>query len=129
LVILQKRAIRVITKSSYKCHTAQLFFLNGILKLDQIRILQTGEFMFRYKHGLLPKTFANYFSTGSTIHSYSTRTASNYRPIFAHTNTRIFSIKIAGPTVWNKLPIDIHDAPNILLFKKRLRAHLLNLNV
>ena len=129
LIILQKRAIRLITKSPYKCHTAQLFLLNGILTIDQIRIFQTGEFMFRYRHGLLPQTFANYFNTGSTIHSYSTRTASNYRPIFAHTNTRKFSIKTAGPAVWNNLSIDIRDAPNLLLFKKRLRAHLLTLNV
>ena len=129
LIILQKRAVRIITKSDYKCHTAQLFLLHGILTLDQIRILQTGEFMFRYKHGLLPNTFTDYFKTGSATHSYSTRTASNYRPIFAHTNTRKFSIKITGPTVWNNLPADILSASHLLLFKKLLRAHLLTLNI
>lgn len=129
LIILQKRAVRVITKSYYKCHTAQLFLLHRILTLDQIRTLQTGEFMFRYKHDSLPHTFADYFSTGSATHSYSTRTASNYRPIFAHTNTRKFSIKIAGPTVWNNLPPNIQNVSHLLLFKKLLRAHLLTLNI
>ena len=129
LIILQKRAVRIITKSYYQCHTAQLFLLHGILTLDQIRVLQTGEFMFRYRHDLLPQTFTDYFNTGSATHSYSTRTASNYRPIFAHTNTRKFSIKITGPTVWNNLPANIHGVSHLLLFKKRLCAHLLTLNM
>src|SRR5688572_13673796 len=101
LITLQKRAVRIITKSYYQCHTAQLFLLHGILTLDQIRVLQTGEFMFHYRHDLLPQTFPDYFNTGSATHSYSTRTASNYRPIYAPTNTRKFSIKITGPTVSN----------------------------
>jgi Reverse transcriptase (RNA-dependent DNA polymerase) len=124
LIILQKRALRVITKSKKNSHTAELFASHGILTLDQIRILQTEEFMYRYSHDLLPRTFANYFTTGSVIHSHNTRTASAYRTIFAHTNTRKFSIKIAGPKVWNNLPTSVTSAPLVCLFKKRLRAHL-----
>ena len=117
LVTLQKRALRIVTKSEYNCHTAQLFTLHRILSLEQIRLMQTGEFMYRFKQGLLPTTFIDYFRTGSAIHSYNTRTASNYRTIFAHTNTRIFSIKISGPTVWNSLPSFIINAPTFLYLK------------
>ena len=68
-------------------HTTQLFFLHCIVTIDPIRILQTDEFMFGCRPTprlLLPYTFAGYFNPGSPIHSYSDRTTSNYRKIFAH---------------------------------------------
>jgi len=128
LIILQKRAIRLITRSCYRCHTKELFSSHHILTIEQIRVLQTGVFMFCYKHDLLPKTFADYFNLGSASHSHYTRTASNYRTIFAHTNTRKFSVKVVGPTVWNNLPADITNVPLLHLFKKRLRAYVLTLS-
>src|SRR6218665_469379 len=104
LNILQKRAIRLATKSCYGCHTKELFSLHRILTIEQIRLLQTGIFMFCYKNELLSKTFADYFNTGLASHSHYTRAASKYRSVFAHTNTRKFSVKVAGPTVSNNLP-------------------------
>lgn len=102
-----------------------MFRLNGILTLDQFQILQTSEFMFHYKHDSVPRTFADSFNTGSAPHSYSTRTTSNYRPIFAQTNNRKFSIKIAGPSVRNNLPVVIRNVTDLSLFKKLFRTHLL----
>src|SRR6218665_2437526 len=128
LIIMQKRAIRLITRFCYRCHTKELFSSYHILTIEQIRVLQTGVFMFCYKHDLLPKTFADYFNLGSASHSHYTRTASNYRTIFAHMNTRKFSIKVVGPTVWNNLPADITNVPLLHLFKKRLRALVLTLS-
>lgn len=66
LIVLQNTALRIITKS--QCHTAQIFRLglHVILTLDQIRILQSGEFTFRcILTDLSPHTFAVYFNTGS----------------------------------------------------------------
>src|SRR6218665_310137 len=119
LIILQKQTIQLITRSCYRCHTKELFFSHHILTIEQIRVLQTGVFMFCYKHDLLPNTFADYFNLGSVSHSHYTRTASKYRTIFAHTNTREFkfSVKVVGPTVWNNLPADITNVPLLHLFK------------
>src|SRR6218665_1368430 len=128
VIILQKRAVRLVTKSCYGCHTKELFSLHCILTIEQIRLLQTGIFMFCYKHDLLPKTFADYFNTGSASHSHYTRAASKYRTVFAHMNTRKFSVRVAGPTVWNNLPADITNVPFLHSFKKRLCAYVLTLN-
>ena len=49
LIILQKRAIRLIARSCYRCHTKELFSSHHILTIEQIRVLQTGVFMFCYK--------------------------------------------------------------------------------
>jgi len=83
-------------------------------------------FCYRPKHDLLPKTFADYFNFGPVSHSHYTRAASNYRTIFARTNARKFSIigLVAGPTVWNNLPMDIINMPRLHLFYKRLRAYV-----
>ena len=106
LINLQKRAARLVTKSSYGCHTKELFSLHRILTIEQIRHLQTGIFMFCYKHDFLPKTFADYFNTGSASHSHYTRAASKYRTVFAHTNTRKFSVRVAE-TVWNSFQLTL----------------------
>ena len=50
LMKLQKRAIRVITKSKYYAHTFDLFRQVRILNIVKINILQTGIFMFRDIH-------------------------------------------------------------------------------
>src|SRR6218665_1109847 len=67
LIILQKRALRLVTKSCYGCYTKDLFSLHRILTIEQIQLLKTGIFMFCCKHDLLPKTFADYFNTGLLI--------------------------------------------------------------
>ena len=79
--------------------------------------------MFCYKNDLLPRTLVDYFNTGSDSHSHIT----GQLIIFAHTNARKFSVKVAGPNVWNNLPAEIINVPLFQLFKKRLRAYALTL--
>jgi Reverse transcriptase (RNA-dependent DNA polymerase)/Endonuclease-reverse transcriptase len=124
LVTLQKRAIRIIAGVHSCEHTSPIFSALKLLNIEQIKILQVGEFMYRYDHGLLPPAFSDFFHQGTEIHSHFTRNASSYRPVYAHTNTRLFSIKSAGTTIWNKFPSHIRVASNLLLFKKMLRTFL-----
>jgi hypothetical protein len=37
----------------------------------------------------------------------------------------MFSIKCAGPSTWNDIPLAIRNLANISLFKTRLRSHLI----
>jgi len=63
LIIRQKRAVRLVTKSCHGCYTKELFSLYCVLTIEQIRLMQSGIFMFCYEHDLLPKTFADYSNT------------------------------------------------------------------
>ena len=126
LVILQKRAIRIVAGARPREHTAPLFSILKLLNIEQIKTVQIGEFLYRYEHGLLPLAFRGFFQHGTEIHSYQTRNAKAFRPVFAHTNTRLFSIKSVGTAIWNNLPKDIRDARNLHMFKKMLRLHLIN---
>ena len=57
LTILQKRAVRLITKSTFDAHTAPLFREHKLLNLSNIYKLQVGIFMFSVHNKLLPEKF------------------------------------------------------------------------
>ena len=83
LLVPQKKAIRLITKSSYRAHTAPLFKRMNILNVNSIYIMQLGQFMFQCKHNNLPPVFDDLFILNSSIHSYATRNVS----IFPYTHS------------------------------------------
>ena len=125
LVILQKRAVRYVARIPYGAHTKNKFQELNFLQIDQIRIAQTGEFMFRYDRGLLPPVFNKFFRHTSDIHSHMTRTSNLYHKPFAHTNTRLFSVRYVGASTWNEIPQSIRQLPNLCLFKRGLRHFLI----
>ena len=49
LVILRKRIIRIINKSNFKALTDSIFTDLGILKFNDIHLVQLDQFMFSYK--------------------------------------------------------------------------------
>ena len=76
-------SFRYMARVPYGAHTKSIFTELQFLRLVQIRLVQIGEFMFRYEHGLLPPTFNNFFRPSSTIHSHQTRGSNLYYKPFA----------------------------------------------
>jgi len=125
LIILQKKAIRVIAGVPKGSHTHHIFKKLNLLNLKQVRAVQIGEFVYKSQNNILPSLFHSYFIAGSQIHSHDTRNATSLRATYARTNSRVFSIKFYGPKLWNTIPLDIRLAPNIYLFKLRFKAYLI----
>ena len=125
LTILQKRALRFIAGTPYGSHTGTSFIEFKLLTVEQIRIAQVGEFMYRYEHNLLPAIYQKLFLLTSEIHSYPTRSTKLYRQPFARTNTRLFSIRFAGAKVWNDIPLWIRQLTALKIFKNQLRHYLI----
>ena len=117
---LQKRAVRAITNSDYRAHSAPLFSKLGILNINQINTFQIAKFMYCYHNNLLPPLFFNLFFTNNQIHGYSTRTANNYRVNHCRTNLKKFTILFQGPKIWNSLPVTITSLSSFPNFKKIL---------
>lgn len=70
---LQKKAVRVITKSKYNVHTTNLFRALNILKIHDIVKYKSFLFYNRYTHDLVPEYFLNMFEAHYHHHSYYTR--------------------------------------------------------
>ena len=52
IIILQKKAIRILSKVSFDSHTDPLFKEHSILTFQNIYFSQIGNFMFRFSKGL-----------------------------------------------------------------------------
>ena len=122
---LQKRAVRAITNSDYRTHTAPLFSKLEILDIFQVNTLEIVKFMFRFHNDLLPPPFLNLFMTNSQIHRYDTRTASNYRVNFCRTNIKKVTILHQGPKIWNCLPVSITSLSSFRIFKNKVLEFIL----
>jgi hypothetical protein len=121
LIISQKKAVRVVTKSPRNSHTKPLFAQFNLLNVTQLRFVQTCEFMYKYRNNLLPPSFSSYFNL--VPHNICLRNKHDYRSIYARTNTRKMSIKFQGPLSWNSLPLNIRSSSCYTRFRYSLRAH------
>ena len=75
IVILQKRALKIVSNSTYVAQTSPIFKELKLLKFHDIHLFQLGIFMFSFKNSTLPSKFNNFFLLNSQIHNYNTRNA------------------------------------------------------
>ena len=125
ILLLQKKALRVIFQTQYRSHTDILFYENNILKVKDIYFFQLGQFMFKLSKGDLPEIFSDMFSTNASVHNYPTRQRNCYHLPLTRTSLAQKSFIFSGCAYWNSLPNDIKDAPSLSTFKRKLKKVLL----
>jgi len=125
IVILQKKVIRLITNSYYLAHTNTLFKSLKMLTFHDLNKFQLGEFMYRFEKRLLPESFNAYFVYNSEVHGHNTRGRNQINIEYCRTVAKSFSVKIAGPRLWNSLPINLRNSASISIFKKNYKKMLL----
>ena len=128
ILLLQKRALRICTGSTFLAHTDPLFLKLETLKVTDVHILQVAIFMFKYINKQLPTSFNNYFCYNSTIHSYPTRISENFHLINPKLLITHKTIRHHGPDLWNNLPNIIKSRLTLYSFKATLKRHLISLN-
>jgi len=129
LICFQKRAVRLLTHSTFPAHCNPLFILLGILKLSDIYKLQIGLFMYNSKHDLLPISSSRHVQPGRLNCRFSFRVKFDFERIDCRTLVRERYIGITGPKFWNILPQAITDADSLFLFKKMLKDYFLGLYI
>lgn len=114
---MQKRAVRILARVPRDTHARPHFKALGILTLPSILIFQIAVYV---------RENLNSFRTHADVHKYSTRNAAaNKLVTVARSLTKAAKqTQVAGPTVYNKLPENITSAPNINIFKYRLKRWL-----
>ena len=95
---LQKKAIRIITSSSFTEHSSPLFKHLNIVKLSDIITLQLAVFMYKFHNQLLPSVFNASLNPVRNIQSYNTRLSCmmSYVTPKARTNYGILNIRFQG---------------------------------
>ena len=125
ILLLQKKAIRVICNASWRSHTDVLFIENNILKINELYRYNLGQFMYQFNNNTLPKIFNPMFHKNKTIHKYPTRQSDEFHLPLTRTILTKSIFTFTGPKLWNTLDNSIKDAPSLNSFKVKLRKFLL----
>ena len=129
LVLLQKKAIRIITNSNYNAHTDPLFKKTNILKFtDMVQFLKI-DFMHSFCYGLLPNSFDDIWTQICEIDDNLNLNLRNYLH-FRIPFTRLhFSERLplhSFPRSWNSMETDLLCESSKKKFKKNLKALFMN---
>ena len=127
LIKLQKKAVRIITSSGYRDHTAPLFLRLKILNLEKLYILKILTFMYKFHHNILPPVLENVFVRNNANHNYDTRKGSLFKIFKSEKNCLSQSIKVKGVLWWNKIFQKIDADCSISVFKKRAKQFIADL--
>jgi len=120
LIVLQKRALRIITHSNYRAHTFPLFLQTNILPLSHIHTFQLSIFMYKSGYNILPLSCV--YTIKSKNCRFNFRKKRNFVDSYFHTNMRKNHVAIAGP--WNSLPEYIRTSCSFSIFRCRILTYL-----
>ena len=125
IVVIQKRAIRIILEACRLTHTNDLFKKLYTLKFLDLVQYKCGLIMYRAFHNKLPLNLQRLFKIGDAV-KYTTRQSKKFRVKYRRTNVMEHCISIAGTKIWNELPVNVVESKSIFVFKKQLKAYFIS---
>ncbi len=153
LLILQKRAVRILTGNQYYQIYGEpavplpssdpLFSRLGFLKFDDIFGFSIATFVYSTLCGLSPGVFSDWFTYTCDTHRYATTSSVNiicenyfdtgeeqpsYSLYAQSSRLKLYGdklVKVCGPKLWNSVPFYIQDAVSIVTFKEELKKYFL----
>ena len=145
LMVLQKKAVRMITFNDERLqtwslvHSSPLFKELEMLKINEIFELQLLCFIFDCLHHLSPTQFHGWFTLTSNVHDHATRSNSIVgsndelvptNNLFISTVRTTYyglrSIKVFAAKLWNKIPFYIRKIVSRNCFKIHLKDYYLD---
>ena len=105
LVILQKKALRIMNFHSRGSYSSLLFKSNHILKLEDKILLENILFINKSFNNLLPPIFKSWFTFCSEVHNYQTISSTAdkiFKPSYRTDSYGKNSITIGAINSWNK---------------------------
>ena len=126
LLTLQKKAVRIITKSAYDERSAPIFKSLRILQLPKIYKLNCLSFMYKSLMSNKFPSHRNKILQNSATHNYETR----HRDLFYTPNERLEICKKSylskGIAFWNELEDDVKTLKTLKFFKNAIKNSLLD---
>ena len=127
LLLLQKRAVRIIDKTSYLSHAKPLFIKHKILEFPEIVQEQCIMIILAHLNEDLPAPIADMFHYARPS---NTRSTQHFEIPFASTNYGLFALSCSAPKTWNRtigsIYKEINEVPrNKRILKKIVRNHFI----
>ncbi len=122
---LQKKAIRVITKSAYNAHTEPLFLGNRILPFEKLILQSKLLFMHSVDYDYAPLSFSDTWTKNNTREmDYDLRNREEYSVPFIRIEHFRRNPLVSLPSAWNELPDELHFQHKRTTFKTALNDYL-----
>lgn len=119
IIKLQKRIIRIVTKSDFLAHTHPLFIQTKILSIEKLRKMSLAIYCFNNR---------NSFDDLRLQHQYATRHRNRLLPVIHRTTLYKKSYLFRAPELWNELNEilpNITNSISINSFKRKYKNFLL----
>ena len=151
ILILQKKAVRMITNNDHYplvpgplIPSNPIFSELEILKVKDIFKLYVTKFIYSCLSRITPCIFWDWFTMNHTVHTYNTVSNTdinmkNFFEIEIVTVTNIIHtqgsnlvnyggklLKVAGPLLWNSLPLSVRDAESVYSLNNMLKKYLID---
>ena len=125
IVVLQKRAIRLICKVNKLTGTIKLFRKLKVLKFTDLVDYKIVLVMYKVKHCSLPSGIQTFFQInyGKT---YFTRQIDKFNVTYARTSLKAKCVSIYGVKLWNSLHENLRKCSSYPSFKTNLKKNYIS---
>lgn len=122
---LQNKSMRVIlNKNKFTSIKIMLSELKWLC-IDKFLLFSVLVFVYKIVNKLVPKYLGDKLLKHTDIHGYNTRNKDNYCIAKPNSEAAKNSIFVEAVKLYNELPCELKDAPNLIMFKKKLKNNLL----
>ena len=120
----QKKSIRKICNAGYLEHTNDLFKSLKILKLNELKVLETAKFVKKE----MSKPASKYFTPRTNNHPMLLRNNNSLAVNVPQPRTDRSKkfVTYSGAIIWNNIPFQIQNTRNLVTFKIKLKKFLIN---
>ena len=111
ILILQKRALRLMYFSDRRAHAIPLFVRSSVLPLNMLYFKYSAILMHDITNNRAPSKISEFFVRSNMIHSHYTRfsTAGNFYVQRSRLNQLLLSFSRSGVRIWSKIPLTFRE--------------------
>ena len=125
LIILQKKAVRIMAGVKPRTPTANLFDNLNIMKVNDSNVFLIAQVMHQVYTTDVLTVFQRMFITNRNIHTHETRQSDHFNIPLYHKNIGKISIRYRGAVIWNNiLKSEITLNCSKIIFKKHLKTNI-----
>jgi exonuclease III len=128
LQVLQKKSIRIISKSRFNSHVDPICKNLRLLKLDDLFLLNCCKLYYKSLNGMLKSYFNEQLLPNTAIYNYSTRRRNDIHQHNIRRTVQSQSLNFKVSSAWNDLPPNLKANHNksIHTFTKLLKTYYIS---